>query len=96
MGDIQDKMKKVGFGMKDKAGEMYEVSKYKARILSQKNEIEKLQMQIGKYVYDLYKDDNESELFDEEIIDSCHAIDATYDEIAILENKIDTLKAEEE
>jgi hypothetical protein len=94
MSEITSKVKKVGSEVIDKAGEMVELGKYKARISSQKSEIEKLQRQIGKYVYDLYKEENEGEFFDSEILDTCHAIDATYDEIAILENKIDMIKGE--
>ena len=94
MSEITSKVRKVGSEVIDKAGEMVELGKYKARISSQKSEIEKLQRQIGKYVYDLYKEENESEFFDSEILDTCHAIDATYDEIAILENKIDMIKGE--
>ena len=95
MSEIPSKVRKVGTGVLDKAGDMMEVGKYKARISSQKSEIEKLQKQIGKYVYDQYKEDQESEWFDAEILDTCHAIDATYDEIAILENKIDEIRNED-
>lgn len=95
MSEISNKVRKVGSGVLDKAGDMMEVGKYKARISSQKAEIEKLQKQIGKYVYDRYRDDDEAEWFDPEILDTCHAIDATYDEIAILENKIDEIRNED-
>lgn len=92
MSEISNKVKKVGSDVIDKAGEMVELGKYKARISSQKSEIEKLQKQIGKYIYDQYSEDQELDFLDSEILDTCRAIDATYDEIAILENKIDMIK----
>lgn len=95
MSEISSKVKKVGSDVIDKAGEMMEIGRYKARISSQKSEIEKLQRQIGKYIYDRYSEDQDLEIFDSEILDSCRAIDATFDEIAILENKIDAIKSGE-
>ncbi len=94
MSEFSSKVKKVGTDVIDKAGEMVELGKYKARISSQRSEIEKLQKQIGKYVYDQFKEGSEETFFDPEIIDTCQAIDATYDEIAILEDKIDKIKGE--
>ena len=101
MSDIMDKAKDFAAEALDKTGDIVEVGKLKAKIASKKSEIEKLEKQMGLYMYELYKDNDGSlEPEDEgrpkkiysELRDMCRQIDGAYDEIALLESKIDSLK----
>lgn len=101
MSDFMDKAKDLASEALDKTGDIVEVGKLKAKIASKKNEIEKLEKQMGLYMYELYKENDGSlEPEDEgrpkkiyaELRDMCRQIDGTYDEIALLESKIDAYK----
>ena len=94
MSDIMDKA--MGFATEalDKTGEMVEIGKFKAKIASKKSEIEKMQKNMGTYFYELYKETEEPEEMDPEILDMCRQIDAFYDEITILEDKMEKVKQE--
>ena len=101
MADFIDKAMGLAGEALDKTGEMVEIGKLKAKIATKKNDIEKYEKQIGLYMYDLYKDNDGSfELNEDEesshdlsvIRDICRQIDGAYDEIALLESKIDRFK----
>lgn len=96
MGDFMDKA--MGFATEalDKTGEMVELGKFKAKIAAKNSEIEKMQKSMGQYFYELYKEQEDPEEMDPEILDMCRQIDATYDEIAILEEKMEKVKQEKE
>lgn len=80
----------------DKAGEAAEIGKYKAKIAGKKTEIDKIQRQMGLYIYLTYSEseDDDADNLDPRLRDMCKQIDAVYDEIALLENKIDQVKDE--
>ncbi|MEA4922550.1 MAG: hypothetical protein VB031_04190 [Eubacteriaceae bacterium] len=92
MGDFLDKAKKLGAMAADKTSDVAEIGKYKAKIASQKAEIKDLEKQIGKRVYDQFKERDEDEPMDENLLDLCQSIDSAYDEITILEDKIENVK----
>ena len=52
MVDFLDKAKKFGEYAADKAGDVAEIGKLKARISSRKSDIVALEKKIGKYYYD--------------------------------------------
>lgn len=95
MGDFFDKAKKLGEMAVDKTGDIAEIGKYKAKITSQKAEIKDLERQIGKYIYEQFKNRDDDEPMDENVLDFCQSIDSAYDEITILEDKIEKVKSEE-
>ena len=101
MTDLIDKAMGLAGEALDKTGDIVEIGKLKAKIASKKNDIEKYENQIGLYMYDLYKDNDGSFELDEYdgpnhdlsvIRDICRQIDGAYDEIALLESKIDRFK----
>lgn len=101
MTDLIDKAMGLAGEALDKTGDIVEIGKLKAKIASKKNDIEKYENQIGLYMYDLYKDNDGSFELDEYdgpnhdlsvIGDICRQIDGAYDEIALLESKIDRFK----
>ncbi len=96
MSDLTDRVKKFGTDAISKAGDVIDTGKYKAKIAREQAEIEKLEQQIGKHIYEKFKENEEDEVeYDQEVMDTCAAIDATYDEIALLETKIEELKSDE-
>lgn len=92
MNDFFDKAKNLGAKAYGQAGDVLEISKYKAKIVSKKSEIEKLQQEIGEYVYEQYTDEGIRENFNSEIIEKCKSIDGVTDEIMMLEEKIEAIK----
>ena len=95
MSDFLNMAKGFAADALDKAGDAAEVGKYKAKIAARKAEIEKIERQMGLYIYLTYsehEDDEEEGITpDPKLRDMCKQIDAVYDEIALLENKIDNV-----
>lgn len=65
---------------------------YEKKIAESKEEIQNFKKQIGKYCYTQFKNREDDSEIDPEVLDLCQSIDATYDEITILENKLEKLK----
>ncbi len=95
MGDFLEKAKKLGNLTVDKTTDIAEIGKYKAQITSQKAEIKSLEKKLGVSVYEGYKDDLEAVALTEEMRSICQSIDAAYDAIAVLEEKIEKVKDED-
>lgn len=93
MSDFLDKAKIIGAKAYSQAGDALEVGKYKAKIISKKAEIDKVYMEIGRFVYDKYADNDDG--IDQEIIDKCSMIDSMFDEIIVMEEKIESVKHDE-
>lgn len=94
MGDFLEKAKKLGNLAVDKTADIAEIGKFKAQITSQKAEIKGLEKKLGVSVYEGYKDDLEAVQLTEEMRSICQSIDAAYDAIAVLEEKIEKVKKE--
>lgn len=85
--------KNLGSRAVDEASDLAEIGKYKTKIASQKSVIKDTRLQIGKYVYQKFKDsDEEEEIKDPQLLELCQTIDSAYDEITILEDKIERIK----
>jgi hypothetical protein len=94
MSDIMNMAKGIASEAFDKASDAAEIGKYKAKIVGKKNEIEKIERRMGLYIYLMYSEgeEDDGENLDPKLRDMCKQIDAVYDEIALLENKIDQVK----
>ena len=77
-----EKLSDIGKSVAQKSGEIAESSKLMMNIKKKEKDIKKLKQDIGKYVYQQYKNGN---AFDEKISALCSNIDTIYDEIADLE-----------
>lgn len=77
-----DKLSDIGKSVAQKSGELAESSKLIMNIKKKEKEIRTSKFEIGKYVYQQYKNGH---IFDEKIQTLCEDIDKTYAEIADLE-----------
>jgi len=81
--------KKAGNFAADKAGDAAEIGKYKAKIMSQKNEISNSEKELGKIVYRDYVDGNAQS---EEMINLCQKITEAKKIIEDYEAEIEKVK----
>lgn len=77
-----DKLSDIGKSVAQKSGEIAESSKLMMNIKKKEKDIRNLKFEIGKYVYEQYKN---AQIFDEKIQSFCSDIDTAYREIADLE-----------
>ena len=94
-----EKAKEFGAKAADQAGDLAEIGKLKAKIAKKKGDIKDLYRDLGKYVYETAKEteaDEERTLPIDKINDYISAIDGSFDEITILEDKIEKVKNDEE
>ena len=77
-----DKLSDIGKSVAQKSGEIAESSKLMMNIKKKEKDIRTLKFEIGKYVYQQYKNGH---VFDEKIESLCSDIDAAYTDIANLE-----------
>ena len=77
----------------NKAGELMEVGKLKAKVNSAKQDMGLSMKEIGEYCYNLYE---EGKIEDGTIKELCERIKGYYDEIADLEKQIQLAKDEYE
>ena len=77
-----DKLSDIGKSVAQKSGEIAESSKLMMNIKKKEKDIRTLKFEIGKYVYQQYKN---GQVFDEKIESLCSDIDAAYTDIANLE-----------
>lgn len=75
----------------DKAGDLVEVGKMKAKISSAKSEIASLERKMGHYYFEQYMD---GMAVDAVIGELCEEIKRQMDEIKVLEMKIQDVKAD--
>jgi predicted RNA-binding protein with RPS1 domain len=81
---ILDKLSDIGKSVAQKSGEIAESSKLTMSIKKKEKEIKSLKFEIGKYIYQQYKNSQE---YDEKIQQFCADIDAAYEEISNLESE---------
>lgn len=81
---LLDKLTDLGKSVAQKSGEIAESSKLSMSIKKKEKEIRLFQLEIGKYVYEQYKNE---QAFDEKIMGICGRIDAAYEEIVKLEEE---------
>ena len=81
---LLDKLTDLGKSVAQKSGEIAESSKLSMSIKKKEKEIRLFQLEIGKYVYEQYKNE---QAFDEKIIGICASIDGAYEEIVKLEEE---------
>ena len=79
---VLDKLSDIGKSVAQKSGEIAESSKLMMNIKKKEKDIRTLKFEIGKYVYQQYKNGH---VFDEKIESLCSDIDAAYTDIANLE-----------
>ncbi|MGI6722551.1 MAG: hypothetical protein ACOX4I_08515 [Anaerovoracaceae bacterium] len=92
MSKFLDKAKELGSKAADQAGDLAEIGKYKTKIAGQKSEIKDNEIELGKYIFQQFKDGEMENVLDEQVIDLCNRISSCYDEIEILEEKIEKVK----
>lgn len=83
-----DKLSDIGKSVAQKSGEIAESSKLIMNIKKKEKDIRTLKFEIGKYVYQQYKNGH---VFDEKVQSLCADIDAAYAEIADLEAERDSV-----
>lgn len=94
MGFIDNISKKVSKGTKaigQKSGEIFEVTKIKLDIASEKDKLEKYYEDIGKIIYKSYKEGN---MEIPEVSDKCQLIDEIQQKVKSLNKKIAQIKGE--
>jgi len=92
MGFIDDISKKISKGTRiigQKSGEVFEVTKVKLDIASERDKLEKLYEDIGKMVYEIHK---EGSMEIPDISDKCRLIDEVQYKIKSLNRKIVQIK----
>ena len=89
---VAQKSGEIGKSVAQKTGEIAESSKLAMDIKKKEKDIRTLQFEIGKYVYQQYKNDQS---FDEKIMAFCNDIDSAYEEIEGMENERQTIGAED-
>ena len=80
--DVMNKLRGVRRSVAVKSGELAESSKLTFNIKRKEREIRALELEIGKRIYDAYKNGH---TFTEEVSSQCQKIDAAYTEIARME-----------
>ena len=91
MGDFFEKAKKVAGMAADKAGDVAEMGKQKAKIVSLKSEIGAAEKRIGRFYYEKFKED---ETVDLDIIDAIKEITEKEALIEEMEDAIQKIKDE--
>lgn len=92
MGELFDKVKKVGAYAADKTGDAVEIGVAKGKIASRKSDIADVERLIGRYFYNKYLREGTGE--DETVLEHFKKIDALNGEIAQLEAQIFSTKNE--
>lgn len=88
---VAQKSGELGKSVAQKSGEIAESGKLSMNIKKKEKEIRTIKFEIGKYVYQAYKN---GQAFDEMIQSYCEAIDASYEEIAEYEAERDIIGTE--
>jgi hypothetical protein len=87
-----DKLSDIGKSVAQKSGEIAESSKLAMNIKKKERDIKTIKFQIGKYVYEQYKN---GQPVDEKITEFCNTIDAAYEEITALEAERESIGADD-
>lgn len=87
--EIKSKVTETAKSAIKKSNEIVEITKLNIAIGDAQNDINKVLKDIGKIIYDAYKD---GDLFNEEIADKCTKIDSKAEEISEMRQKLSELK----
>jgi len=88
---VAQKSGELGKSVAQKSGEIAESGKLSMNIKKKEKEIRNIKFEIGKYVYQAYKN---GQVFDDMVQAYCEAIDAAYSEIAEYEAERDIIGTE--
>lgn len=91
MGDFFDKAKKMAGMAAEKTGDVVEMGKQKAKIVSLKSDIGSAEKKIGRYFFEKFKDDENA---DADVIEFIKEIAAKEAEIKEIEEEIEKIKEE--
>jgi len=91
MGDFFDKAKKMAGMAADKTGDVFEMGKHKAKIVSLKSDINNAEKKIGRYFYEKYRDDENA---DPDVMEFIKEITSKEAEIVEMEEEIQKIKEE--
>ena len=83
--DISRKISQGTKAVTQKSGELFEIAKVKMDVASEKEKINDLYEEIGKFIYSDYKKGNVKQ---EEIIEKCHLIDELNYKVKMLNQKV--------
>jgi len=89
---LWDSVKRGVSGAQLSADKLLRVNKERSEISRLENEIRKLKRSLGDQAYELYQG---GKLKQKDIVESCSAIDALYEEINVHQEQIDVIQAEE-
>ena len=87
--DFKETISNVAETVKTKSSELFESTKLKFALSDAENEVSKLMREIGRSVYESYKNGSEPS---ETINENCKAIDAKYVEIEEMRSKMRVFK----
>ncbi|WP_304508502.1 hypothetical protein [Anaerotignum sp.] len=89
MAGFMDKVGNMAKKAADKTGDMVEVGKLNAKIMSQKQNISSLKEEIGGVIFEKYQ---QREVFPNEIVQLCQQIEEKENLIASMQKEIQDLK----
>ena len=87
--DFKETISSVAESVKNKSSEIFESTKIRFALSDAESEVSKLMREIGKSVYEAYKNGQEPS---ETIHENCEAIDAKYKEIEEMRSKLRVYK----
>jgi len=91
MGDFFDKAKKMANMAADKTGDVVEMGKHKAKVVSLRSDINNAEKKIGRYFFEKYRDDED---VDADVAEYITEIVQKEAEIEELEEMIQKIKDE--